>query len=53
MTFGLSEHNTEGCDCAAHKKYRSLEIHEEHCSDNNCVLESCRLITAISHKWEL
>ena len=37
--LNLSEHNIEGCDCAAHKKYRSLEIHEEHCSDNHCVLE--------------
>ena len=26
MTFGLSEHNTEGC--AAHKKDCNLEIHE-------------------------
>ena len=39
MTFGLSEHNIEGCDCATQKKYLSLEIHEEHSSDNNCVLE--------------
>ena len=39
MTFGQSEHSTEDCDCAAHKIDCSLEIHEEQCSDNNCVLE--------------
>ena len=39
MMFGLSEHNTEVCDCAMHKNDCNQETHEEQCSDDNCVLE--------------
>ena len=28
LTNGLTECNTEGCDCAAHKKDCNLEIYE-------------------------